>query len=99
MEVDSTAMAASPLPQPPTLPSSSSSQETQQPSSHERSNFRRELYARSTDRSTVEDMADMVVHRYILAQKSKKKKSNSEILNFYGKNQTFMKQGASSPKL
>ena len=72
MEVDSTAMAASPLPQPPTLPSSSS-QETQQPSSHERSNFRRELYARSTDRSTVEDMADMVVHRYILAQKSKKK--------------------------
>ena len=64
MEVDSTAMAASPLPQPPTLPSSSS-QETQQPSSHERSNFRRELYARSTDRSTVEDMADMVVHRYI----------------------------------
>ena len=72
MEVDSTAMAASPPPQPPTLPSSSS-QETQQPSSHERSNFRRELYARSTDRSTVEDMADMVVHRYILAQKSKKK--------------------------
>lgn len=65
MEVDSTAMAASPLPQPPTLPSSSSSQETQQPSSHERSNFRRELYARSTDRSTVEDMADMVVHRVI----------------------------------
>ena len=98
MEVDSTAMAASPPPQPPTLPSSSS-QETQQPSSHERSNFRRELYARSTDRSTVEDMADMVVHRYILAQKSKKKKSNSEILNFYGKNQTFMKQGASSSKL
>ena len=75
MEVDSAAMAsASPLPQqPPTLPSSSS-QELQQPSSHhERSNFRRELYARSTDRSTVEDMADMVVHRYILAQKSKKK--------------------------
>ena len=82
MEVDSTAMAASPLPQPPTLPSSSSSQETQQPSSHERSNFRRELYARSTDRSTVEDMADMVVHRYILAQKSKKKIKfwNSEFL-------------------
>ena len=78
MEVDSTAMAASPLPQPPTLPSSSS-QETQQPSSHERSNFRRELYARSTDRSTVEDMADMVVHRYILAQKSKKK---NQILKF-----------------
>ena len=77
MEVDSTAMAASPLPQPPTLPSSS--QETQQPSSHERSNFRRELYARSTDRSTVEDMADMVVHRYILAQKSKKK---NQILKF-----------------
>ena len=71
MEVDSAAMASAsvvaspPLPQqPPTLPSSSS-QELQQPSSHhERSNFRRELYARSTDRSTVEDMADMVVHRY-----------------------------------
>ena len=63
MEVDSAmaSAAASPLPQP--LPSSSQEQ-PQQPSSHERSNFRRELYARSTDRSTVEDMADMVVHRY-----------------------------------
>ena len=78
MEVDSAmaSAAASPLPQP--LPSSSQEQ-PQQPSSHERSNFRRELYARSTDRSTVEDMADMVVHRYILAQKSKKK---NQILKF-----------------
>jgi len=33
--------------------------------SKERPNFRRELYSRSTDRSTVEDMADMVVHRVI----------------------------------
>lgn len=33
-------------------------------SSTARPNFRRELYARSTDRSTVEDMADMVVHRF-----------------------------------
>ena len=33
--------------------------------SKERPNFRRELYARSTDRSTVEDMADMVVHRFV----------------------------------
>lgn len=30
-----------------------------------RSNFRRELYAKSADRSTIEDMADMVVHRVI----------------------------------
>ena len=30
-----------------------------------RSNFRRELYAKSADRSTIEDMADMVVHRYV----------------------------------
>ena len=36
-------------------------------SSQERPNFRRELLTRaSTDRSTVEDMADMVVHRLVL---------------------------------
>ena len=33
------------------------------PSSHPRSNFRREAFARSADKSTVEDMADLVVHR------------------------------------
>ena len=32
-------------------------------SPHQKTNFRREVFARSTDRSTVEDMADMVVHR------------------------------------
>jgi len=32
---------------------------------HPRSNFRREAFARSTDKSTVEDMADLVVHRVI----------------------------------
>ena len=46
------------------LPTVPSSQSAQPQHAHERSNFRRELYARSTDRSTVEDMADMVVHRY-----------------------------------
>jgi hypothetical protein len=29
-------------------------------------NFRREVYAQSSDKSTVEDMADMVVHRYTI---------------------------------